>query len=110
MSDMNTKRIEINEKKLQSVCGGITGIGNTYNHPEDVFFKFWIGQKVELVTGLCFHRFTKQCKVIEKKADKCEDSNSYCAWYKVSCSDEEYNNKWFPEALFEGGYIDMHAW
>lgn len=100
------KNYELNDKELEVVNGGFMLVGEKYERPEDVVFKFSIGEHVEYVTLYIWRAFTKGCTVIERKVDMCSDGKGYCAWYKVSCDSWLYNNEWYEEKEFERGYYD----
>ncbi len=104
INNNNTKAFEIKDEELNLVNGGYCLIGATYDRPEDVAYRFDIGSHVELVTAYIWRAFTVGCTVIDRKIDKCQNGKGFCAWYKVSCSDDSYDNVWFPEKEFETGF------
>ena len=104
MNKVMDKAYEISDKELNMVNGGFYLIGEKYEKPEDVVFKFSVGGHVELVTVYIWRAFTKGCTVIDRKVDKCSDGKGYCAWYKVSCDSWFYDNEWYEEKEFEGGF------
>lgn len=111
MSDFNAKDFEIADSELDTVNGGYQLYGDIFEKKEDVVYRFEIGRVVEIVRGIAFgHVFTKQCTIIDRKIDAAEKGNGYCAWYKVSCSSNTYNNKWYPELDFEGGFNDYSTY
>ena len=98
------KVCEMNEMELEKVNGGFNLIGARYAKAEDVVFKFEVGSHVEIVTAYLWRAFTKGCTVIDRKVDRSIDGRYFCAWYKVRCSDELYDNDWYEEDVFEGGF------
>lgn len=107
---MKNEKFEISDEELELVNGGYNLIGKIYGNPGDVVFKFAIGSSVEYVTAYIWRAFTKQCTVIDRKVDKYPGQEGYCAWYKVSCSWSRYNNKWFAEKEFEGGFTKVESY
>ncbi len=105
MNNTMNKVGEMNDKELEMVNGGFDLIGERYSRPEDVVFKFEVGSHVEIVTMFLWRAFTKGCTVIDRKVDFTADGRKFCAWYKVSCSDSLYDDDWFPEEVFEGGFF-----
>ena len=101
---INTNAFEIKDEELDLVNGGYFLIADTFDRPEDVCYRFDIGRHVELVTAYIWRAFTEGCTVIDRTIAKSSDGKGYCAWYKVSCSDSSYNNCWFEERGFEGGF------
>ena len=107
MSTKVTKDFEINDKELDTVSGGYYPVGTVYKKPEDVKFLFEIGQEVELVVIYLGGPFTKGCKIIDRKVEREPGTDHYRAMYKVSCSFFYFNNEWYPETEFEGGFTDV---
>lgn len=104
MLNKQIKKYEISDSELEAVNGGYYLRGDMFDSPADVVFRFAIGEKVEYVVAYIGRAFTKQCTIIERKVGTYPDSNKYCAWYKVSCSNWLYNNEWYPEKEFERGF------
>lgn len=104
MTNENTNIHEINDAELISVSGG--RYADYFDTPEEVAYRFHLNSSVELVTCELYNCcFTQKCTVIDRKVAKNNHGDGYCAWYKVSCEDSEYNNKWYQEMDFEGGFI-----
>ena len=100
---------QISEEELAKVNGGYGVISVTYEKETDVVFKWNIGAHVEKIRAYAFlHVFTYGCTVIDRKAGKKKGTDGYCAWYKVSSDDSDYNDQWFAEDEFEYGYIDIY--
>ena len=96
---------KLNNEELEKVTGGYGVTSVTYARKEDVVFKWNVGERVEKVTAYAFlHVFTCGCTIIDRKVDNKPKTNGYCAWYKVSSSDNDYNNNWYTEDSFEHGY------
>lgn len=101
---INKDTFEIKDEELSKAAGGYCLVGDVYDKPEDVVYKFNIGNHVEIVTAYIWRAFTRGCTIIDRKIDKSPAGKGYCAWYKVSCSSDSYNNQWFQESRFEGGF------
>ena len=111
MSNLNTKKYEVDDKALEAVNGGYILIGDTYDSPEKVVFKFGIGSSVEYVILYIGRPFTRQYYVIDRKVDHCleeDGSDRYCAWYKVSTNRNGSDAEWHPEKEFEHGFSEVN--
>ena len=97
---------EISDMELDTVSGGYRLIGRKYEKPENVVFLFEVGSHVEAVTAYFWRVFTVGCTVLNRKVALDYDGQGYCAWYKVSSSDGFFDNKWFAEKEFEGGFFE----
>ena len=107
MTNISTKVHEIDDKALEAVNGGFVLIGDTYETPGEVVFKFGIGSSVEYVILYIWRPFTRRYYVIDRKVDHCleEDGKErYCAWYKVSTDRNSSDGEWHPEKEFEHGF------
>ncbi len=105
INNTNTKAFEIKDEELNLVNGGYKLVGEQYDNPGDVVFKFSVGDHVELVTLYIWRAFTKGCTITSRKIAKSSGGNGYSAWYKVSCDSWLYDGEWYEEKNFEGGFI-----
>ena len=105
---MDREPMKIDDDELLQVNGGYGVTSVTFQNKEDVTFKWNVGDHVEKIRAYAFlHVFTYGCTVIDRKADRKPGTEGYCAWYKVSSDDSDYNNEWFSEDQFENGYISI---